>query len=323
MKKLLALSLLLVMGSCSLFDKTPESFEDYYVRNVEATIDTVDSTMKSLGFFRSFQSEGTLDAALSIPVILSGSFASAYTLKNDGRDISFDMQKALLQYDGISGSGLLALDELGLISQAGDIYVNYKNLKDIGFLTTDMREVFTRFEGKWLSWTQAEAQSDITDPTEIEAMKLAENISKLDRKQITKYLTVYPIWKSTADLGMSGALHMYSVELDSENVLSMMNAIRTDLLETGFTPDELTALREQLALIRLTGTLGFHTTDADITQSLISFGSAEEGTLGTLSMDTTPTAKKIIITDISGGTQMVLDMTEIDDKYTLDMIVSQ
>lgn len=231
---------------------------------------------------------------------MSGSFASQYTLKNDGRNVSLDMEETRLQYDGISGSGFLAIDELNFISQTGDIYVFYKNLEDIGFLTPAMTEVFSRFEGKWLSWTQEEARTDITDPTELEAMKLAENISKLDKKQIQKYLTNYPIWKSTADLGMSGSLHMYDVELDKAKVVAMMDAIRTDLIGAGFSPEDLSALNDQLNLIQLTGTLGFHTTDTEITQTLLSFGSSAEGTLGTMTMNTTPTQKNIVITDISG-----------------------
>jgi hypothetical protein len=67
-----------------------------------------------------------------------------------------------------------------------------------------MREVFKKFDGTWLSWTQEQARAGITDPLELQAMNVIENISKIDKNQIEKYLTKYPVWKSLEDMGMSG-----------------------------------------------------------------------------------------------------------------------
>ena len=54
MKKLLVIAMTFVLGSCSLLgNKTPTTFEDYYARNVRATIDSTESALKSLGLFRS------------------------------------------------------------------------------------------------------------------------------------------------------------------------------------------------------------------------------------------------------------------------------
>lgn len=138
-----------------------------------------------------------------------------------------------------------------MISEAGNLHVLYKNLQDVALSTPEMREVFKKFDGTWLSWTQEEARSAIEDPMELQTMTVLENLSKLDKKQIEKYLISYPLWRSTQDLGMSGSLHFYAVELDREKILSLMNIVKTDLTGSPFSAEEQDALREQLTLLAL------------------------------------------------------------------------
>ncbi len=99
MKKLLILSLVLVMSSCSLFNKKPQSFEDYYARNVTATIDSLDRTIDALGLLQSVQSRGVFDALVSIPVLLSGSIRTDYRVESTGRNASLELQNPTLQYE--------------------------------------------------------------------------------------------------------------------------------------------------------------------------------------------------------------------------------
>ena len=82
MKKFLVLPLIFVMSSCSLFNKTPQTFEDYYSRNVSSTIDSLDKTMNTLGFFKSIKTTGVFDALVSVPVLFSGSLSTDYTLES-------------------------------------------------------------------------------------------------------------------------------------------------------------------------------------------------------------------------------------------------
>lgn len=86
MKKLLVITTLLLLGSCSLFDKAPTSFEDYYTRNVRATIESTEKTLESLGLFRSTETSGVFDALVSVPILLSGSLMTDYNVQSDGRN---------------------------------------------------------------------------------------------------------------------------------------------------------------------------------------------------------------------------------------------
>ncbi len=150
---------------------------------------------------------------------------------------------------------MLALDRLGLISHDGDLYLEYKNLRDIGFSTEEIRAVFGKFDGKWLSWTQADARNEVMTAEEKRALEMADNLQKMDMDKIKKYLLTYPIWKSTEDLGMSGALQMYRVELDREKVVGLIQAINQDLSGAPLTESELASLQSDIAKIQLSGTM--------------------------------------------------------------------
>ena len=66
-----------------------------------------------------------------------------------------------------------------------------------------MRDIFKKFENTWLSSTREESRAGITDPAELQAMTFVENLMKLDQEKVKEYLTTYPLWKSTEDMGMS------------------------------------------------------------------------------------------------------------------------
>ena len=54
-------------------------------------------------------------------------------------------------------------------------------------------------------------------------------------KDIEGYLTDYPIWKSTADLGMSGSLHRFAVTLDQDAVEKLIKKAMLDITGSGMT----------------------------------------------------------------------------------------
>lgn len=81
--------MLLILSSCSLMgNKVPTTFEEYYARNVRASIDSTGKTLRSLGLFRSTETSGVFDALVSVPIILSGSLKTEYTVQSDGRNAS-------------------------------------------------------------------------------------------------------------------------------------------------------------------------------------------------------------------------------------------
>lgn len=323
MKKLIFLPLILLLSSCTLFPKTPASFEEYYIRNTKATIESTESTMKSLGFFRSYEINGVIDALVSIPVLLSGSFISDYTTQTDGKNASLTLENTKVQYDGLAGSGLLSLDTLGVISEQGNLHILYKNLTDIGFSTPEMRDVFARFDGTWLSWTQLDARAGITDPAELQAMAFLDNLSGLDRDKIEKYLTSNIIWKSTEDLGMSGALHMYRVELDRDNVLALMSSVKLDMTGVAFTAEESATLRDQLALVNLRGTMGFDPEGSDNIDIFLTLIDDTSASLGTLSYSMTEAEIQVILTSTDTAIALTYTYTHTEDRNDMSLTFTQ
>lgn len=323
MKKFLIVVTLLLLSSCTFGQKTPTSFEDYYTRNARATIDSAEKRLESLGLFRSTETSGIFDVLVSVPVLLSGSLMTEYNIQSDGRNASLSATDGKLQYEGITGSGFLSFDKIGLISEAGNLHLLYDNLQDLGLSTPEMREVFAKFDGIWLSYTQKEARASITDPTELQAMDMIENLSKMDKKQVEKYLTEYPIWQSTEDVGMSGALHVYRVELNRAKILELMSVIKADLTGSGFSTEDQSALREQLARMNISGTMAFHPDHTDVTGMNISLTDGSGTILGTLSSLIEPKKTQITITSTQDGVELNYIYTDNDTRHDMNMVVSQ
>ncbi|MFZ2255414.1 MAG: hypothetical protein WAW59_04545 [Patescibacteria group bacterium] len=186
-----------------------------------------------------------------------------------------------------------------------------------------MREVFGKFDGTWLSWTREEARAGITDPTELQAMNMLENLSKIDKNQIEKYLVEYPIWKSTEDMGMSGALHLYKVELDREKAIALMNVVKLDLTGSGFSSEEQSALREQLALVGLSGTMAFHPDNTSTSQMMLNIADGSGVTLGTLAITTEPTKTQLTFTSTQEAIQLDYTYTDGETRDDMILVVSQ
>ncbi len=163
-----------------------------------------------------------------------------------------------------------------------------------------MREVFAKFDGTWLSWTREDARAGITDPIELQAMTILENLSKMNKKQIQSYLTDYPIWTSTEDMGMSGALHVYRVQLDREKAFTLLDALKLDLSGTGYSIEEQGILRDQLELVNISGTMAFHPENTDTVEMYLSILDQSGATLGTVSISTEPKKMQIVF----GSTQV-------------------
>jgi hypothetical protein len=264
MRKLLIISSLLLLGSCTLFSKAPTTFDEYYKASVHASITSLEHRLETLGFVHSSQVSGIFDAAVSVPVLLSGSTDFHYDLQSNGRDLSLMTTGGRIEYSGLAGSGRLSFDKLGVIAEKGNLHLLYKDLEAASFMTPELRTIFTKYNDSWLSWTQAESEAGITDPQELRVMAMTKNLAKMDLETVEKYLTTYPIWKETADLGMSGSLHTYSVELDREQVIILVDTITTDLTGSGLTTDDQSALRAELMDIGLVGTLAFDPLDPTV-----------------------------------------------------------
>lgn len=321
MKKFLVLPLIFVMSSCSLFNKTPQTFEDYYSRNVSSTIDSLDKTMNTLGFFKSIKTTGVFDALVSVPVLFSGSLSTDYTLESTWRNASLALNKFGFQYDGLTGTGMIASDLVHLISHNGDLYMQYKNLKDFGISTDDIRAVFSRFDGKWLSWTQADARREVMTTEEQQALEIADSLQKMNLDKIKEYLVKYPVWKSTEDLGMSGGLQMYRVELDKDKIVALADTVNKDLTGSGFSEEDRSLLRSNLETLNIWGIIGFHPTNPDVSFLNISLKNTTDQSLSSILIESGEKNSHFVVTDTTNG-NVTISGSLTHDVPKMDLIVT-
>lgn len=186
-----------------------------------------------------------------------------------------------------------------------------------------MRTIFAKYNDTWLSWTQGEAEAGITDPQELRVMAMTKNLAKMDLTTIEKYLTTYPIWKQVADLGMSGALHVYSVELDREQVIALVDTISTDLTSSGLTTEDKGELRTELANIGLAGTLAFDPADATVGQTRLTLSSTGGESIATISIDSTATGMQMVLRDTASDTELMITTSESESRDDMAVSLSQ
>jgi hypothetical protein len=299
------------------------TFDEYYRASVHAAITSLEHRLETLGLMRSSEVAGIFDAAVSVPVLFSGSTRFDYDLQSNWHDLSLITQKGQLQYAGLAGSGQLTFDKLGLIAEKGNLHILYKNLESATLITPEMRTIFANYNDTWLSWTQAEAEAGITDPQELRVMAMTKNLAKMDIATIEKYLTTYPIWKQVADLGMSGSLHVYSVELDREKAITLVDTITTDLTGSGLTTEDQSALRTELTNIGITGTLAFDPADASIGQTRLTLSSTGGISVGTISIDNTATGTQMTLRDTASNTELMAVTSAGESRDDITVWISQ
>jgi hypothetical protein len=88
-----------------------------------------------------------------------------------------------------------------LISHGSDSFVSYKNIVDIGLIPEEMKPIFKKYENTWLNIAQ-KSLSEMS-PDELFGYNITKNLLTKSLSDIEKYATDFPIWKNTADLGMS------------------------------------------------------------------------------------------------------------------------
>lgn len=81
---------------------------------------------------------------------------------------------------------------------------------------------------------------------------MGRNILTKSLTDVEKYATDYPIFRDTADLGMSGSLQYWSVELDRAQILALSKQLSLDLAGTGMTDEYTRTLESNLATISFT-----------------------------------------------------------------------
>ena len=233
MKKIILVPLLLLIVSpCTLpfASKNDGSFVSLYNASIHSSMESLEELGVFLGINRHESIDGSIVSSLSVPGILSGSLDSKYVGTVDGRNSESFFRNIRVLFTSLVSSGSLSADEIGLISQGADSFVSYKNIVDIGLIPDEMKSILKKYENTWLNITQ-KSLSEMS-PDELIGYNITKNLLTKSLSDIEKYATDFPIWKSTADLGMSGSLHVWAVELDRSNIVAMTKKLSQDLSGT-------------------------------------------------------------------------------------------
>lgn len=257
MKKLLLIPLLLLtISSCSLLgNKDSGSFADLYKQNTHSSIVSLGELGVFLGINRHESIIGTISTSLSVPGIFSWSISANYDGLIDGRNSESYFRNVRALFSSLVSSGSLSADEVGIISHSSESFLSFKNLSDVGIIPEAARTIIKKYEWEWLNIME-KTQSGMTNE-ELMGYNIGTNIFKKSLADIEKYITDYPIWKDTADLGMSGSLHFWSVDLDRNNIVALAKKLSLDLAGTGMTDEYVKALEKNLASVSFSWKIGF------------------------------------------------------------------
>lgn len=180
---------------------------------------------------------------------MSGALSFEHDAKVNGRDADLSLKNIRLAYESMMWSGLLSLEKFGLISKESDVYFFFNELKDENLLPEDVRNMLSTYAGTWLSWTREDMRKSLSGASEEEILSntIVENLSRMTLVDIEKYLKKYPFFKEAADLGMSGSMHVFAVDVDRVAILSLMKEVTEDLAGTGISADDQAEIESTLA----------------------------------------------------------------------------
>lgn len=245
--------LLLTLSACTIPGLKDESFLSLYKANIEANISQVEKFSELIGINRHESIEGIISSAVNVPGILSGGLTANYNTLIDGRNSESYFHNLDLKFTSLLSSGALSIGELALVSHGADSFISYKNISDIGLIPTEMQTIIKKYENNWLNMSKG-AESEMS-AEELMGYNIARNLIGKSLSDVSNYATEYPIWKDTADLGMSGALHMWSIDMNRTNMVELAKKLSLDLAGTGMTTEAISSLEKSLSAITFTGSL--------------------------------------------------------------------
>jgi hypothetical protein len=261
LKKLpLLLILPLVMSGCSLFGGEKKDFDSLYKAHIEDQIGMVRDFAEELGYKESYKTSGSLELATEIPAILSGALSAGYEGKVRGQDVELSLLQPTMRFETLLASGSAEAKNVSLISKAGDAYFRFEELKSVGLIEESVTEVIQGYNNTWLSILKSELEKTLSGSSEedILAYKLSESLSQMTLTDIEEYLTKYPLWNSTKDLGMNEKkLHIFQVEFAKENVIAMIGAFTEKSTGVPLSEEAKNEIRNTLGSIQFSGIMGF------------------------------------------------------------------
>ncbi len=321
-KKLIVISLILVsLSACTMpWSKQDTSFQWLYRANIHATMKSIDELGQLLGINRHESIEGTIFSHIQVPGILSGSLSSEYSALIDGRNSESFFRKVSLLYTSLVSSGSISADELGFAGHGADTYISYKNIVDAGMMSDDIKKILTKYENTWLSLSE-QANIGMT-PDELVGYNMGRNILTKSLTDVEKYATDYPIFRDTADLGMSGSLQYWSVELDRAQILALSKQLSLDLAGTGMTDEYTRTLESNLATISFTWKIWYD--PADPTVSTLDGSLSTSGhILADISIHKDKSGWSIRINNTPEKVGIALNYGKKENRYVFDTTITQ
>jgi hypothetical protein len=220
-------------------------------RHQVAQYDFIESLEERLGLQYQWVDTGTLKLLAQIPSVMTGSFFGDYTLKASGRDAEISSDSIVVNYEDMMSSGSLLFKDLGFITVGGEAYMK------IGEATGSLADpafapIIEKYRSKWISLVDTGLGSWATQEEEL-AYKFSQNLSKLSIDDARDYSEKYPLWKLVKDNGIIDGYYSYEVELDKENLKSLIMDLAKKLTEVDMTPDAIAELDSILSGMSLTG----------------------------------------------------------------------
>ncbi len=324
MRKLIIFTLFFsLLASCST-SKQNADFSTLYNNYVKTSIKNIEKSGESLGYKRHESIVGMVTAGLQIPVLISGSFMSQYDMKINNTDMSVLLENMKLNFESPINSGSISAKKLGITSITWDLYLLMDEFTDVWLFPAEARSIFSKYNNKWLSYTQKDMDATLSGASSEDIMisKVAKNISKMGLKDVESYLTSYPMWKSTADLGMSGSLHAFAVDLDRASIVALMKKATLDISGSGMTQEAEADLKESLDILTFSGVLSFDPKNSDIMDLKLDI--YQSGVLlGNITLYTSPLRTEIVFNSLQDKTNIVFTLTKNDKRSDVKLLLTQ
>ncbi|MBP9779827.1 hypothetical protein KBD33_04380 [Candidatus Gracilibacteria bacterium] len=322
-KILVASALILLLTSCGT-KKESSDFSGLYKNYVVAGISDIDSFAESVGYRRHESIEGAIKAGLEIPVLMSGSFASDYSVKINNTDTNLILENVKSSFESPMSNGSITAKKIGLTSITGDIYLLMEDFMDEGLFPAEARAIFAKYNNKWLSYTQEDMDDSLIEqtPEEIMISTVAKNIAKMGIKDVERYFTSYPIWKSTADLGMSGSIHQFAIDMDRDSVMKLVKSVMLDLSGSGMDADMEKEIRDNLDALTFSGILAFDQSNARVMN--MNMNISQSGVMiATARASSNDTHTELHWTSTQDDTEISLVMNQDNGKNDMSLALKQ
>lgn len=262
--------------------------------------------------------DGVMTSNLSVQNLLSGAFRADYAGAVNGRDSQINFKNIKLNFTSMMSSGALSADEVGITSVSGDTYMMFKNFVDAGMMPDATKAIIKQYDGAWMRLQDTSKMS----PEQLMGYNFGKNLVLKSPKETLKYFVDYPVLKDKADLGMSGALHIWSVDINRDNILALTKKMIQDYTGTGLTETDAKNIQESLAAMSFSGIMGYD--PQNVNNSLVDGVIVQSGkTLMALKSMSTDTTGMVSVTEPEQQVTLALNYTKNGDNRNGTLAVNQ